>query len=63
MNSVDKYEKADEQKESKNMTDEQKIFELSLIWKEAEYNFAFWNKFDKNFNWLRCSSQAEISKF
>ena len=39
MNSVDKYEKADEQKESKNMTDEQKIFELSLIWKEAEYNF------------------------
>ena len=30
---------------------EQKIFELSLIWKEAEYNFAFWNKFDKNFNW------------
>lgn len=51
MNSVDKYEKADEQKESKNMTDEQKIFELSLIWKEAEYNFAFWNKFDKNFNW------------
>ena len=52
MNSVDKYEKADEQKESKNMTDEQKIFELSLIWKEAEYNFAFWNKFDKNFKQL-----------
>lgn len=30
---------------------ELKIYELSLIWKEAEYNFAFWNKFDKNFHW------------
>ena len=35
----------------KNITDEQKIYELSLIWKEAEYNFAFWHKFDKSFNW------------
>ena len=26
------------------LTDEQKIYELSLIWKEAEYNFAFWDK-------------------
>lgn len=35
----------------KNITDEQKIYELSLIWKEAEYNFAFWHRFDKSFNW------------
>lgn len=34
-----------------NIADELKIYELSLIYKEAEYNFAFWDKFDKNFNW------------
>ena len=30
----------------KNITDEQKIYELSKIWKEAAYNFAFWDKVD-----------------
>lgn len=34
-----------------NITNEQKIYEQSLIWKEAKYNFAFWHKFDKSFNW------------
>lgn len=28
----------------KNVSDAQKIFELSTIWKEADYNFAFWDK-------------------
>lgn len=27
-----------------NITDSQKIFELSKIWKEAAYNFVFWDK-------------------
>ncbi len=26
------------------ISDEQKIYELSQIWKDAEYNFAFWDK-------------------
>ena len=26
------------------LSDEQKIYELSRIWKDAEYNFAFWDK-------------------
>ena len=30
----------------KNITEEQKIYELSTIWKEAAYNFAFWDKVD-----------------
>ena len=30
----------------KNITDEQKIYELSKIWKEVAYNFAFWDKVD-----------------
>ena len=34
-----------------NIANELKIYELSLIYKEAEYNFAFWDKFDKSFNW------------
>lgn len=34
-----------------NISKEQKIYELSLIWREAKYNFAFWNKFDSNFDW------------
>lgn len=29
-----------------NLTDELKIYELSKIWKDAEYNFAFWDKVD-----------------
>ena len=35
-------------KKKENLLDdiskEQKIYELSLIWREAKYNFAFWNK-------------------
>ncbi len=30
----------------RTITDEQKIYELSKIWKETEYNFAFWDKVD-----------------
>ena len=30
----------------RNIPDAQKIFELSTIWKEAAYNFAFWDKVD-----------------
>ena len=30
----------------KTITDAQKIYELSKIWKEAVYNFAFWDKVD-----------------
>ena len=30
----------------KLITDAQKIYELSLFWKEAAYNFAFWDKVD-----------------
>ena len=29
-----------------NITDAQKIYEVSKIWKEAAYNFAFWDKVD-----------------
>lgn len=29
-----------------NITDMQKIYEVSKIWKEAAYNFAFWDKVD-----------------
>lgn len=30
----------------KSISDEQKIYELSKLWKEAAYNFAFWDKVD-----------------
>ena len=30
----------------KTITDAQKIYELPEIWKEAAYNFAFWDKVD-----------------
>ena len=33
-----------------NISREQKIYELSLIWREAKYNFAFWDKFDSSFD-------------
>ncbi|MBP5330476.1 MAG: hypothetical protein J6Y89_01325, partial [Lachnospiraceae bacterium] len=29
-----------------NISDEQKIYELSKIWKEAAYNFVYWDKVD-----------------
>lgn len=31
------------------ISNEQKIYELSQIWKDAEYNFAFWDKV--NIDW------------
>lgn len=34
----------------KNISDELKIYELSLIWREAEYNFAFWD-IRKDLDW------------
>ena len=36
---------------NENISDELKIYELSLIWKEAEYNFAFWEKLSGVINW------------
>ena len=33
------------------ISNELKIYELSLIWKEAEYNFAFWEKLNGTINW------------
>ena len=30
----------------RSISDELKIYELSKLWKEAEYNFAFWDKLD-----------------
>lgn len=32
-----------------NITNSQKIFEVSEIWKEAAYNFVYWDKL--NLNW------------
>lgn len=46
-----------------NITNELKIYELSLIYKEAEYNFAFWNKFDKSFNWDEEYKKALVAVF
>ena len=34
-----------------NIPDELKIYELSLIWKEAEYNFAFWESLSGILDW------------
>jgi len=34
-----------------NISDELKIYELSLIWKEAEYNFAFWENLAGSLDW------------
>ena len=35
----------------KKISDEQKIYELSLIWSEAKYNFAFWDYLKDTVNW------------
>ena len=35
----------------KKISDEQKIYELSLIWSEAKYNFAFWDYLRDTVNW------------
>ncbi|MCL2363577.1 MAG: S41 family peptidase [Defluviitaleaceae bacterium] len=36
---------------SDNPHDELKIYELSLIWKEAAYNFAFWEERQRTLDW------------
>lgn len=41
-----------------NPTDELKIFELSLIWKEAAYNFAFWEKLMPRLDWDKAYREA-----
>ncbi|MCL2772439.1 MAG: S41 family peptidase [Oscillospiraceae bacterium] len=41
-----------------NISDELKIYELSLIWKEAEYNFAFWDKFNGALDWDKAYREA-----
>ena len=35
----------------RNISDKQKIYELSLIWKEAEYNFGMWGKLGGKLDW------------
>jgi len=34
-----------------NISNELKTYELSLIWKEAEYNFAFWERLADSLDW------------
>lgn len=41
-----------------NPTDELKIFELSLIWKEAAYNFAFWEQLSTKLDWDEAYKEA-----
>jgi hypothetical protein len=40
-----------------NLTLEEKVYGLSLLWKEAEYNFAFWDKL-KDLNWNNAYIEA-----
>jgi C-terminal processing protease CtpA/Prc len=41
-----------------NISDELKIYELSLIWKEAEYNFAFWDWLEGRLDWDKAYRDA-----
>ena len=41
-----------------NPPDELKIFELSLIWKEAAYNFAFWEHLAPTLDWDKAYREA-----
>ena len=41
-----------------NPSDELKIYELSMIWKEAEYNFAFWEKLEGTLDWEQAYKEA-----
>ncbi|MCL2065032.1 MAG: S41 family peptidase [Candidatus Cloacimonetes bacterium] len=43
---------------SYNPPDELKIYELSRIWKEAEYNFAFWEKLEGTLDWNQAYKEA-----
>jgi len=41
-----------------NISNELKVYELSLIWKEAEYNFAFWEKLNGTLDWDKAYKDA-----
>ena len=41
-----------------NVSNELKIYELSLIWKEAEYNFAFWEWLADSLDWDKAYKTA-----
>jgi len=41
----------------RNLTLEEKIYGLSLLWKEAEYNFAFWDNL-KDLDWSKAYIEA-----
>ena len=41
-----------------NISNELKIYELSLIWKEAEYNFAFWEWLSSSLDWDKAYKEA-----
>jgi C-terminal processing protease CtpA/Prc len=43
---------------NENISDELKIYELSLIWKEAEYNFAFWERLAPSLDWDKAYREA-----
>ena len=45
-------------KSQDNPSDELKIFELSLIWKEAAYNFAFWENHMHQLDWDKAYREA-----
>lgn len=44
--------------ETSIISDELKIYELSLIWKEAEYNFAFWERLNGTLDWDKAYREA-----
>ena len=41
-----------------NISDEVKIYELSLIWKEAAQNFAFWERLSDTLDWDKAYREA-----
>jgi Periplasmic protease len=41
-----------------NISDELKIYELSLIWKEAAQNFAFWERMSAELDWDKAYREA-----
>jgi hypothetical protein len=45
-------------KQPDNPPDELKIYELSLIWKEAAYNFAFWEERQRTLDWDKAYREA-----
>ena len=41
-----------------NISNELKIYELSFIWKEADYNFAFWEWLSGSLDWDKAYKTA-----